>query len=140
MLFPAEWSRHSATWIAWPHHEPDWPGKLGSIPWVYAEIVRVLHHHERVEILCHDDAVHDAATQHLAAHGVTQNVRLHVVANDRVWLRDSGPTGVLDQDRVKLVNWRFNAWAKYDNYSRDERIGRAVADISGLERVEPLRP
>ena len=39
---PAEWERHDATWIAWPHHEPDWPGKLGAIPWVYAEIVRAL--------------------------------------------------------------------------------------------------
>ncbi len=39
---PAEWEPHRATWISWPHHEPDWPGKLGPIPWVYAEIVRVL--------------------------------------------------------------------------------------------------
>ena len=39
---PAEWEPHRATWIAWPHHEPDWPGKLGAIPWVYAEIARVL--------------------------------------------------------------------------------------------------
>ena len=39
---PAEWEPHRATWISWPHHEPDWPGKLGPIPWVYAEIVRVV--------------------------------------------------------------------------------------------------
>ena len=39
---PAEWEPHRATWISWPHHEPDWPGKLGPIPWVYAEIARVL--------------------------------------------------------------------------------------------------
>ena len=50
--WPAEWERHDATWIAWPHHEPDWPGKFGPIPWVYAEIVRALHRYERVEILC----------------------------------------------------------------------------------------
>jgi len=43
---PAEWERHRATWIAWPHDEPDWPGKLPAIPWVYAEIVRVLAEHE----------------------------------------------------------------------------------------------
>ena len=24
--FPAEFEPHAATWIAWPHHEPDWPG------------------------------------------------------------------------------------------------------------------
>src|SRR6476659_9796340 len=65
---PAEWARHAATWIAWPHHEPDWPGKLGPIPWVYAEIVRVLEAHERVEILCHDGDVRAACDEHLRAH------------------------------------------------------------------------
>src|SRR5437764_5799579 len=93
--FPAEFEPHAATWIAWPHHEPDWPGKLGPIPWVYAEIVRVLHAHERVEILCYDETVKAAAAEHLAAHGARDNVRLHVAPNDRVWLRDSGPTSVI---------------------------------------------
>ena len=68
--FPAEWSRHDATWIAWPHHEPDWPGKLGPIPWVYAEIVRVLAQYERVEILCHDEQVRAECDEQLRAHGV----------------------------------------------------------------------
>jgi agmatine deiminase len=138
--FPAEWSRHDATWIAWPHHEPDWPGKLGPIPWVYTEIARVLSRHERVEILCHDDTVRQAAEEHLRSHGVVANVRLHVVPNDRVWLRDSAPTFVHDDaGRVQLVNWDFNAWAKYPNYSRDARIGTAIASITGLPRVEPRR-
>jgi agmatine deiminase len=139
--FPAEWEKHEATWIAWPHHEPDWPGKLGPIPWVYAEIARVLAEHERVEIVCHSNEVEAAAREHLDAHGVNQGVRLHVVPNDRVWLRDSGPTGVIGEDgAVSLVNWAFNAWAKYPNYEQDARIGEAVSRITGLPRIEPRRP
>lgn len=139
---PAEWATHAATWIAWPHHEPDWPGKLGPIPWVYAEIVRVLHAHERVEILCHSEDVREAARSHLDAHGVSlDRVRLHVVPNDRVWLRDSAPTGVIGGGGdVALVNWRFNAWAKYDNYTHDAEVGRAVERITGHTRIEPVRP
>src|SRR3982751_6436672 len=94
---PAEWERHRATWIAWPHHEPDWPGKLGPIPWVYAEIARVLAQHETVEILCDHEAVRDAADAALAAHSVRRDrVRLHVVPTDRVWLRDSAPSAAID--------------------------------------------
>lgn len=138
---PGEWESHEATWIAWPHHEPDWPGKLESIPWVYAEIVRVLHEHERVEILCHDDGVRAAAEEHLRSHGVTGNYRLHAVPNDRVWLRDSAPTAVVASGQsVALVNWCFNAWAKYDNFSHDQRVGEAIARITGLPRLEPRRP
>jgi agmatine deiminase len=141
LRMPAEWERHEATWIAWPHHEPDWPGKLAPIPWVYAEIVRVLHAFERVEILCHDDGVRAEAESHLRAHGVEGNYRLHLVPNDRVWLRDSAPTVVVGHDGdVRLANWRFNAWAKYDNFARDARVGEAIARITGLRPVQPLRP
>jgi agmatine deiminase len=138
---PAEWEPHRATWIAWPHHEPDWPGKLGPIPWVYAEIARVLADHEPVEILCPSEAVLLAAGQALEAHQVrTDRVRLHVVPTDRVWLRDSAPTGVVDPaGKVTLVNWAFNGWAKYDNWRQDIEAGEAIARITGLPRTEPRR-
>jgi agmatine deiminase len=139
---PAEWEKHDATWIAWPHHEPDWPGKLAPIPWVYAEIVRVLSDYERVEILCHDEAVAENARKLLDAHGVrSDRYRIHLVKNDRVWLRDSAPTGVHRADGiVELVNWGFNGWAKYDNHKRDALIGAEIERITGLPRVVPKRP
>ena len=64
---PAEWEPHAATWIAWPHHEPDWPGKLETIPWVYAEIVRALAPAELVHVLCQDAGVRDQARTAIAA-------------------------------------------------------------------------
>jgi len=130
---PAEWEPHRATWISWPHHEPDWPGKLAPIPWVYAEIVRVLAEFEQVEILCHSDGVRESARASIEAHGVRlDRVRLHVVPTDRVWLRD-------DAGRVVLVNWAFNGWAKYDNWQRDSSVGIAIEAITGLPRLEPRR-
>ena len=139
--FPAEWEPHAATWIAWPHHEPDWPGKFEPIPWVYAEIARVLAQSELVEILCHDESVREEAEACLAAHHVTSRVRLHVVPNDRVWLRDSAPTGVLnDAGELEWCDWGFNAWAKYDNYTLDEKIGEFVAADTRLPRHVPSRP
>ena len=139
---PAEWERHRATWIAWPHHEPDWPGKIGPIPWVYAEIARVLAGHEQVEILCHSPDVEAAAHEALTAHGVSPDrVRLHVVPTDRVWLRDSAPSAVHDVNgQVVLINWAFNGWAKYDNWRRDLDVGQALAGITGLPLQQPQRP
>ena len=139
---PPEWAPHRATWIAWPHHHPDWPGKFGPIPWVYAEIARVLAEHEPVEILCHTEEVRAAAHDSLAAHAVREDrLRLHLVPTDRVWLRDSAPIGVLDRSgQVQLADWRFNAWAKYDNFQLDDQVGAEVARITGLPRLEPRRP
>jgi agmatine deiminase len=136
---PAEWEPHRATWIAWPHHEPDWPGKFEPIPWVYAEIARVIALHEPVEILCQSREVVESALRMLTAHRARlDQIRLHVVPTDRVWLRDSAPIGVRDASgNVVLLDWKFNAWAKYDNWAQDDRVGTAVASLTGLPREEP---
>jgi len=138
---PAEWERHDATWIGWPTHEPDWPGKFAPIPWVYAEIVRALAPYERVEILCQDDAVCEEARAALTMHGVdAAQYRLHVQPTDRVWLRDSGPTGVHRADgSVALVHWGFDAWSKYDNYALDVHVPEAISRVTALPRVEAMR-
>ena len=139
---PAEWEPHAATWIGWPHHRPDWPGKFEPIPWVYAEIVRVLHRNERVEILCHGEAARADAERALQAHDVNlSRVRLHMLATDRVWVRDSGPTAVVTADGgVEWIAWRFNAWAKYENYRSDALVADAIARLSELPLVEAVRP
>lgn len=136
---PAEWEPHRATWISWPHHEPDWPGKIGPIPWVYAEIVRILAAYEPVEILCHSADVLADARAVLDAHGArADHVRLHQVRTDRVWLRDSAPIGVTTSSgAVVLLDWAFNAWAKYDNWTLDAQVGPAIAGITRLPRLEP---
>ena len=141
LRMPAEWEPHRATWISWPHHEPDWPGKLGAIPWVYAEIARVLAAHEPVEILCHSPEVLASARRILEAHDVrSDRVRLHVVPSDRVWLRDSAPIGVLDaRGDVVLLSWGFNGWAKYDNFRQDGQIGRRIGALAARPVEEPQR-
>jgi agmatine deiminase len=108
---------------------------------VYAEIARVLAVHEPVEILCHDADVAQAARVALEAHGVpSDRARLHEVPTDRVWLRDSAPTGVLDANgEVVLLSWQFNGWAKYENCRLDNEVGRHIAAISGLPLEEPHR-
>lgn len=140
--WPAEWERHDATWIAWPHNAHDWPGKFEPIPWVYAEIVRALHVYERVEILCNDERVRANAVHCLSAHGVDMaRVGLHLCATDRSWLRDSAPTAVRNAaGAVELVSWGFNAWAKYENYSHDAGVGATIAHLAGLPLREPQRP
>ncbi len=139
---PAEWEPHRATWIGWPHHEPDWPGKFAPVPWVYAEIARIIAEHETLEILCHSAEVMEGARATLDAHAVRRDrVHLHLVPTDRVWLRDSAPTVVTDAGGERsLLNWGFNGWAKYPNWGLDAGVGAAMARITGLPRLEPRRP
>lgn len=136
---PAEWEPHEATWIAWPHNPRDWPGKFAPIPWVYAEIVRVLHHSERVHILVGDKDDEMKARAVLSRVAVDQTqLRFFRIPTNRVWMRDSGPIFVRDADgRLALTNWRFNAWAKYDDWQLDNRVPQGIARALGMPLVEP---
>jgi agmatine deiminase len=148
---PAEWEPHEATWIAWPHNRDDWPGKFAPIPWVYAEIVRHLSRVENVFIVVGGGRMKRRAADILDRVGVNVD-QVHFVkaATDRVWLRDSGPTFVvrdLSAQRqapdapapgpIGLLDWKFNAWAKYDNHSNDNKIPRRIARELGLHRWVP---
>ena len=88
---PAEWEPHAATWLAWPHYKLDWPGKFEPIPWVFAEIIRYLSRHERVELIVKDATSEKLARKTLQrANAFNNNIRFHRWPTNRVWTRDSG--------------------------------------------------
>jgi agmatine deiminase len=136
---PAEWAPHAATWIAWPHNPEDWPGKFQPIPWVYAEIVRHLSRVEDVHILVNDLAAERRATSILKRGGANlARTHFHHWPTDRVWLRDSGPIFVKNAaGDLAVTNWKFNAWAKYDNWHNDDRIPHHVAKLYNLPEIKP---
>ena len=159
---PAEWEPHAATWIAWPQNPDDWPGKFRPIPWVYAEIVRHLSRVERVHILVNDLAAQRRATGILQRGGANlSRLHFHHWPTDRVWLRDSGPVFVKRADgsvkaegsgkqdaasaknsaaNLAITNWKFNAWAKYSNWRRDDQIPHRVAQFYHLPEIKPTVP
>jgi agmatine deiminase len=159
---PGEWEPHAATWLAWPHFRGDWPGKFEPIPWVYAEIIRNLVRHERVELIVNDAESEKRARKVLhRANALSDNITFHCWPTDRVWTRDSGCTFVVSaSDSGKLrshagksvarptrrgtggslaaIKWRFNAWAKYPNWKKDEKIGSRMAKAARAHEIRPV--
>jgi agmatine deiminase len=137
---PAEWEPHESTWLAWPHFKGDWPGKFEPIPWVYAEIIRHLTRHERVELIVNNAASEKTARKVLdRANALNRNIKFHRWPTDRVWTRDSGCTFVrCEEGKLAGIKWRFNAWAKYPNWKKDEKIGSLMAEAAGAAEVRAM--
>ncbi len=136
---PAEWEPHEATWIAWPHNRDDWPGRFAPVPWVYGEIVRKLSAVERVRILIEGPALERQARTILRKVGARLEAVefLHCPTN-RVWTRDTGPLFVKDRKgALAATTWRFNAWAKYDDWQIDAGVPGFVAKILGIPAFAP---
>jgi agmatine deiminase len=137
---PAEWEPHEATWIAWPHNRNDWPGRFQAIPWVYADIVRHVVRGERARIIVNDGAHQRLAERTLKqAHVPVEHVEFFRWKTDRVWTRDSGPIFVTRETEPKLAltHWRFNGWAKYPNYKKDEKLPALIAKKFGVRSWQP---
>jgi len=136
---PAEWELHEATWIAWPHNRDDWPSRFAPIPWVYGEIVRKLSRVERVRILVQDSEQQEAARRILKKIGADLDaVEFFVCPTDRVWTRDYGPIFVRNtRDEVAITNWRFNGWAKYDNWKKDQAVTARIARHLRMRAWQP---
>jgi len=140
---PAEWEPHEATWLAWPHERTDWPGKFAPIPWVYADIVRHLARVERVRILAGSRDEQEKARRILARSGADlAAVEFFIVPTNRGWTRDFGPIFVKKRDRqgpggIALTNWRFNAWAKYDDWQKDDAATKRLVPKLKLPVWEP---
>jgi len=118
---PAEWERHEATWLGWPHELTDWPGKFAPIPWAFAEIVRHLSHVERVYLLVENRAAESRVRNILKKSGAQMDaVDFFSIPTDRGWMRDSGPICVRNESgEVAYNHFFFNGWAKYPNHKKD---------------------
>ncbi len=134
---PAEWERHSATWLAWPHNPTDWPDKLDTIRWVYTEIVRKIAPGETVRMLVRSAAEARAARMRLERAGADAGrVEFLVHPTNRGWTRDSGPIFVKRGDEKAIVHFHFNAWARYADWDKDRRVPETAARHTGRPLID----
>jgi len=131
---PAEWEPHEATWIGWPHNRSDWPGKFAAIPWVYGEIVKKLAPGEIVRIIVNDSR-HEEKARRVLAHSNLDPSQLEFFRfpTNRGWTRDFGPIFVKRNTTVAISRFRFNAWAKYRDFQKDNQIPTRAAKALGLK-------
>jgi len=132
---PAEWEKHEATWLGWPHNMSDWPGKIDTIRWVYGEIVRKIAIGEVVRILVNNKSDEKLARSYLSRAGADlRNVEFVNHPTNRGWTRDSGPIFVKRRkagarSETAIVHFHFNAWAKYDDWQKDRRVPETAAKL-----------
>jgi agmatine deiminase len=134
---PAEWERHEATWIGWPHNRSDWPGKFAPVAWVYGEMVRKIASSELVRILVNSAAHEGKARRVLERVGVDlSRVEFFRFPTNRGWTRDFGPLFVRrarPKPELAIVRFHFNGWAKYPNWQKDNQVSMRAARALGCK-------
>jgi len=139
---PAEWEPQEAIWLTWPHNEITWPdGMLADVERSFVEIIRALHTGQKIKLLIRDSETEARVRLALDREDIalTQVLFVSVAAEDS-WIRDYGPTFVVnrEQRQLAMVKWIFNAWGnKYDDLIDDDRIPGQLNQKLRLRTFEP---
>lgn len=131
---PAEWSPHQCTLISWPVQATMcYPQDYQRVCRGYAAIIEAIAEFEPVIVVVRPDDL-DTAGSYLGGAGV----KFLVVDHDDAWLRDNGPTFVIDhRGRVAGINWRFNAWGeKYPAWDKDDRLAATILEAMQVTRFD----
>ena len=135
---PAEWHRHSATWLTWPKDPVTWPDRVPRVQEIFLRMISELAPYEKVNLLV-DDEVTAASVRERCSPETMQTLRLHQIQTVDSWIRDYGPNFLINQQAELAYNdWVFNAWGnKYDELKQDDAIPAKLEDLLRIPRFEP---
>jgi agmatine deiminase len=127
---PAEWHPHRRCWMAWPSNPSAYGGRIEAAKAAWANVARAISRFEPVVMLANDADLVAARTLCGPA------IEVRRVALDDGWLRDNGPTFVLDGLGSLLgIDWDFNGWGGCFPYTRDRMTAAVILEQEGIERV-----
>lgn len=133
---PGEFEPHAGTWMLWPQRPDNWRlgGKPAQHSWV--QVASAIAGFEPVTVGVNHDQFENARSM------LPANVRVIELSNDDAWIRDCGPTFVVnDEGDVRLVHWDFNAWGGlYDGlyfpWDKDRSVPQKIAELERVDRYK----
>jgi agmatine deiminase len=140
--FPAEFERHAATWLSWPHNQASWPGKIGKIYPSYCQFIKILAEEEAVHINVVDEAMMDFAREKLESVSVRMDkIKFYSHPTNDAWCRDHGPAFLINpkaEQPLIIIDWNYNAWGnKYPPFDLDDKIPTLIASAYGIPVLYP---
>ena len=137
---PSETARHDRTWMAFPREgntlgDGEAWKQTGYDAWT--AVAHAIAEFEPVTMVV-DPSEWDRAHRMLGSHIEKVEAPL-----DEYWMRDVGPTFVLDDDRPDVlgaVDWIFNGWGAHEwaQWKQSAEIARVIAAETGAELVSSM--
>jgi len=129
MILPPEWHPQAWLWLGFPHDEAEWPGVLARAQEQIAGFANaVAETGQQVRLV-----VRDAANEMRARELVSASVTFERHAYGDIWLRDSGPLVVFDEQGRRFARrFGFNGWGGKYEMEGDQEIGGTMAEAAGL--------
>jgi agmatine deiminase len=135
---PAEWQRHTSTWLSWPKDPETWPGRVPQAEEIFLRMMAALAPNELVNLLVNDEGTEEAVRARCEFPGA-ENISFHQTVTVDSWIRDYGPNFLIsEREELAYNDWIFNAWGnKYEELKKDDSIPGKLESILKVRRFEP---
>jgi agmatine deiminase len=132
---PAEWEKHSRTWVAFPpagYLLGETKGEAEVAYRAWSAVANAASEFEPVSVVVNPG---DLA---VAKKYLSSAVELVEIPINDAWIRDSGPSFVVDGGELKAINWVFNGWGaqEWTRFDLDAQLATAVAEHAGVEVID----
>jgi agmatine deiminase len=144
---PPEWAPHERTWMAFPTANVTFGSadadvgddkrsgqteRLHLARSAWAEVARTVARYEPVTLVASVGEADDA--RHYVGQPADGRVEIVERPLDDAWMRDIGPTFVVQDGALAAVDWTFNGWGgqEWAAWENDQHVAREVAALAGV--------
>lgn len=134
MRMPAEWEKHSRTWVAFPHTGytlGETKEEVEAAHKTWSNVANQASDFEPVSVVVHPQDV-KTAKQYLSSA-----IELVEIEIDDAWIRDSGPTFAVDGNELVAIDWVFNGWGaqQWAKFDQDALLASRIAKTIGVRTI-----
>lgn len=132
---PAEWERHERTWVAFPtagYTLGDTASEHEAARTTWANVANQASEFEKVTVVV------NPGDEPIAKRYLSGQIELLPIPIDDAWIRDSGPTFVVDNGQLGAVNWIFNGWGNqgWAEFGKDAKLAGEIASHVSATRLD----
>lgn len=130
---PGEFEEQQQIFMIWPERPDNWRNGAKPAQEVFKNVAVAISEFEPITVIC------SAAQFANCRARLPENIRVVEMANDDAWVRDCGPTFVInDKGDIRGIDWEFNAWGGlvdglYFPWANDDQIAQKICELEGVD-------
>lgn len=126
-----EWNEQEYLMLSLPHEKSDWKPYLGEIVQAYKEFVRAASEFQKVLLIA-------PSKSDFVSFENMANVEFFICDTNDTWIRDFGAIDILEDNRLKALDFTFNAWGNKFQSELDNEVNSKLFKEKFKEKLTKI--
>ena len=129
---PGEWEKQKCIILVFPNTNSDWKHSIEEIRDSYIELIKTIQKYQKCIILCKDKKELSSSLSSLT------NIQLIEIETNDTWIRDFGGISIYEDDKLKILNFKFNAWGEKFEYNLDNKVNHKLKNLGIFNNLKDM--